>query len=38
MQQDDLWKRFTNSGKIEDYLAYCRVEHTENTVADSKNL
>ena len=37
MQHEDLWKRFTKSGKVEDYLAYCRVEHETTAFIDSRN-
>ncbi len=35
MQMDDLWKRFTESGSIADYLHYA-AEKGRNSVTDSE--
>lgn len=30
MSEDILWCRFAESGKIEDYLCYCRYKENNN--------
>ncbi len=30
MNKKEAWKKFTKSGKVEDYLEYKRIEKEEN--------
>lgn len=38
MDQKERWNQFASTGRVEDYLAYCRSSRVENSVGDSSRM